>query len=102
MLSVDEKAILQDFKKAIRLSKKNSVVDVDESLKKKLDSFLLRIESGLHEIGSNIPPHRHREARLVIMYVAEGEGKQIVGRTAFTVKDRTLVIVPPRVITSYS
>ncbi len=100
MLNVDEKVILSDFKKAIRLSEKNSIIEVDQKIGKKLDSFLLRIENGLNEIGSDIPPYR--AARLVIIYVSKGEGKIIVGGTNFTVKDRTLVIVPPRVITSYS
>ena len=100
MLNVDEKVILDDFRKAIRLSEKDSVIDVDQRVGKKLDSFLLRLESSLNEIGPNIPAYR--AATFVIMYVSKGDGKQIVGKTTFTVKDRTLVIIPPRAIRSYS
>lgn len=100
MLSVNEKVILEDFKKAMKHSEKQSVIDVDQSISKTLSSFLLRIESGLSEIGSTIPPFR--ADRFVIIYISTGQGKQMVGKTTFTVNDRTLAIVLPRVITSYS
>ena len=100
MLNFDEKIIIEDFKKAVRLSKKNSIIDVDQRIGKKLAPFLLRIENGINEIGYSVPPYR--VAKLTIIYVSKGEGEHIVGRTAFPVKDRTLIIVPPRVITSYS
>ena len=99
MLTSAEKTILEDYKKAFKgYYGKSKVVDLDESLGKKLNHILVRLEDTLPELGFNVPPYR--ASNFCIIYVTKGKGERIIGKIKVPVTAKTLIVVPGRIVNS--
>ncbi|MGZ5134411.1 MAG: AraC family transcriptional regulator [Flavitalea sp.] len=97
MLTPQEKIIIEDYKKAVKRYYRDMVV-IELAKVIKLDYWIMRVEKILAEAGSFNPPHRH--SKFTIVYIVAGEGKKTIGSLTVPIKSRTLMFVPPRVVTS--
>lgn len=97
MLTQTEKIIIEDYRKAFRELGEN-VVDLDHTLNKKLEYYLVRMEDIISELGPVIPPFR--QSKFIVIYISKGSGKKLIGDVEVRVKDRTLMLVPSRMPSS--
>src|SRR5687768_2431823 len=88
---VEGRIILSAYKKAFQKYFHNRIVDLDEPLSN-IQSFLIRIEDNIRSCGPFIRPNR--QARGVILYFRKGSGEKTAGTSRFTIKDRTLMMIP--------
>lgn len=99
MLSVEERTILDDYKKAFRQYRKHkNIVDLDEKLVKKLNYFLIRVEDALPQLQFSLPPHR--QSQFIIVFFTQGKGEVIIGKVKVQITDRTLIIIPGQTLNS--
>lgn len=97
MLEFEEKNILAEFKKAFKGHKKNKIINLDERVGKKLDSFIVRLER-IAEPDLEIPPYQ--QSRFTIIYITKGKGEKVVGASTVHIKNNTLLIIPSNVASS--
>jgi len=97
MLEFEERTIFAEFKKAFKGYKKNQIIDLDETVGKKLDSFVMRLEK-ITEPNQEIPPYQ--QSRFTIIYITKGKGKKTVGASTVRIKNNTLLVVPSNVASS--
>ena len=98
MLEFDEKNILAEFNKAFKGHLKNKIVDLDERVGKKLDSFIMRLEKVAQDTALEIPPHQ--QSRFTIIYITKGKGEKVIGASTVPVKNNTVLIIPSNVASS--
>src|SRR5579872_2147618 len=101
MLTAEEKVILQDYKKAFDGYYKNKkVIDLDKTLARRAEWFLVRLNEVLPELAMTVPPNKG--SNFTIRFLTEGSGKEKVGTVSFDVRERTLVVIPAFTINSAS
>jgi len=94
----DDKFILSEFKKAIRVHAKDQVIDLDNTFNHKFDYQIQRLEDVLLNTNRIIPPNRWSYHRIGLL--KQGSGDFITGIYKFTATKNTLIVIPARVITS--
>jgi AraC family transcriptional regulator, transcriptional activator of pobA len=99
MLNAEEKAILEDYKKAIKqYCKDKKIIDLDEKLVNKLNFFVIRIEDALPQLQFSLPPHR--QSQFVIAFFTKGKGEVKIGKTKVEITKQTLLIIPGQTLNS--
>ncbi|MGZ8558298.1 MAG: AraC family transcriptional regulator [Chitinophagaceae bacterium] len=99
MLNAEEKAILEDYKKAIKqYCKDKKIIDLDEKLANKLNFFVIRIEDALPQLQFSLPPHR--QSQFVILFFTKGKGEVTIGKTKVQITKQTLLIIPGQTLNS--
>lgn len=94
----DDKLILSEFKKALRRSAKDNIIDFDESFSQKFDFQIHRFEDVLRDTNRTIPPNRWSHYRIGLL--KKGSGEFTTGIYKFKAAKNTLIVIPARVITS--
>lgn len=99
MLSAPEKAILEDYKKAIKqYCRNNKIIALDDKLVNKLNYFVIRIEDALPQLQFSLPPHR--QSQFVIAFFTRGKGEVKIGKTKVQITKQTLLIIPGQTLNS--
>ncbi len=94
----DDKTILSEFRKAIRIHSKSKFVDMDTALHHKFDFQIQRIQDVLAGTDRSIPPSKWSYHRITL--VTQGSAEYTTGIQKFTAASNTLIVVPARRITS--
>ncbi len=94
----DDKLILSEFKKVLRIYAKENVIDLDDSFSHKFDLQVHRFEDVLRDTNRTIPPNRWSYYRIGL--IKQGSGEFTTGIYKFKAIKNTLVVIPTRVITS--
>ncbi len=99
MLIAEEKAILEDYKKAIKqYCKDKKIIDLDEKLVNKLKCVVIRIEDALPQLQFSLPPHR--QSQFVVAFFTKGKGEITIGKIKVQLTRQTLLIIPGQTINS--
>src|SRR6476619_2145567 len=92
MQAAEERAIIEDYKKAVKAYYQNhEVIDIDSKVRINLDCWTARIENFINEAGTFNPPQR--QSRFIIFFITSGNGEQKVGDLNITIKENTLIFV---------
>jgi AraC family transcriptional activator of pobA len=94
----DDKFLLSEFKKAIRIHAKEKVIDLDDKFNHKFYFQVHRMEDVLKNTNRIFPPNRWSYYRIEL--IKQGAGDFITGMYKFTAIKNTLLIIPSRVIAS--
>ena len=94
----DDKVILSEFRKAIRIHSKSKFVDMDTALLHKFDFQVQKIEDILTGTDRSIPPSKWSYHRISLL--TKGTAEYTSGIQKFTATSNTLIVVPARRITS--
>src|SRR5688572_11192240 len=94
----DDEYILSEFKKILRRNADGDIVDFDEVFDHKFQFSLQRYEDILKDTKRAVPPNRWSFHR--IGFTTKGSGEFTTGIYNFKAKKNTLIVIPPRVITS--
>ena len=94
----EDKMILSEFKKAIRVNAKNKFVDLDEAFQHKFDFQVQKIQDVLSGTDRSIPPSKWSYHRITL--ITRGSADYFSGIQKFTANSNTLIVVPARKITS--
>ena len=94
----DDKILLSEIQKAIRIYSQTQVVDLDDKFKHKFDFYITRFEEVLKNTNRSIPPNRWSYYRIGL--IKQGSGEFITGIYKFKATKNTLVVIPSRIITS--
>lgn len=97
-MQTDDQYILNEFKRSLRRSNSEHVVDLDNGFGHKFDFTLQRFEDILKDTNRSVPPNRWSYHR--IGFTTKGSGDFITGIYNFKAKKNTLIVIPSRVITS--
>lgn len=97
MLSEQQK-ILEEFRKALVKHAHENVVNLDDGINRKFDFQVYRFEDVFHGTHRSNPPNRWSYYR--IAFIKKGSGMLMTGMHTFHATKNTLLVVPPRVITS--
>jgi AraC family transcriptional activator of pobA len=92
--------LLSEFKKVLLKNVSVPVIDLDEQFPYKLALFAQVHEILIDKIGNQIPPHRWSYYRVGL--ITKGGADYTVGIYKFKAYENTLVLIPPRVVTSSS
>lgn len=93
----DDKFILSEFQKAIRLNAGTQVIDLDDKFKYKFDFQVQRLEDVLKNTKRSIPPNKWSYHRIALF--TRGSADFITGIHKFHAHKNTLIVIPERVIT---
>ena len=94
----DDKFLLSEFRKAIRINSQAQVLDLDDKFKHKFDYYINRFEEVLRDTNRIIPPNRWSYYRIAL--IRQGSGDFVTGIYKFKATKNTLIVIPSRVITS--
>lgn len=94
----DDKLILSEFRKALRIHSRKKFIDLDTALPHRFDYQVQRIQDIFTSTERSIPPHKWSYHRICL--VTQGSGEYITGIQKFTAASNTLVVVPARRINS--
>ena len=97
MLSEQQK-ILEEFRKALVKHANGNVVNLDDGIDRKFDFQVYRFEEVFLETNRSNPPNRWSYYR--IAFIKKGSGELMTGMHTYKATRNTLLVVPPRVITS--
>jgi AraC family transcriptional activator of pobA len=92
--------LLSEFKKALARNSLNPVIDLDEKFPHKIDLFSQVYEILVERIGDQVPPNKWSHYRLGL--IREGSADYSCGIYKFKIEKDTLLIIPPRVVSSSS
>jgi AraC family transcriptional regulator, transcriptional activator of pobA len=99
-LTNEDRFLLSEFKKIIRLNKEEDILNLDESFTHKFDFQIHRLADILTNTNRSIPPNRWSYHRIIL--VKQGAGEFITGIYRFKATRNTLVVIPSKVTTSSS
>jgi AraC family transcriptional regulator, transcriptional activator of pobA len=97
-MSASDDILIDEFRKAIRRNTSEKVLDLDSNFHQPFDLHVFRFEDVFRGRTRANPPNRWSYVR--IGFVKKGTGEFTTGLHNFQATDKTLVIVPARVITS--
>lgn len=97
-MPTDDEYLLNEFKKTLRRNARENVVDLDDGFGHKFEFTLQRFEDILRDTNRSVPPNRWSYHRIGL--TTKGGGEFITGIYNFKARKNTLIVVPPRVITS--
>ena len=97
-LTNEDRFLLSEFKKLLRLNTQEEILNLDESFTHKFDFQIQRLEDVLRNTDRTIPPNRWSYHRIV--FVKSGSGEFITGIYKHKAEKNTLVVIPARVTTS--
>ena len=94
----EDKLILSEFRKAIRIHAKSKFVDMDTAFQHKFDFQVQKLQDVLAGTDRSIPPSKWSFHRISL--ITKGSAEYVSGIQKFTATANTLVVVPSRRITS--
>ncbi len=94
----DDQIRISEFRKALARYSGEGVVDLDKNYRRDFNFQIHRYEDVLRNSKMASPPNRWSYYRIGLL--RQGEGELITGIYKFKAEKNTLVIIPPRVITS--
>jgi AraC-like DNA-binding protein len=97
-LRPEDEILLQEFRRAIRVNADQHVVDLDSKFTRKFDYQIQRIEHIFADTKRAVPPNRWSYYR--IGFFQQGDAEFLTGIYKFKAGKNTLIVMPPRVITS--
>jgi AraC family transcriptional regulator, transcriptional activator of pobA len=97
-LTHEDRFLLSEFRKALRLNATEDIVNLDDSFTHKFNFQVHRIEDVLTDTNRTIPPNRWSYHR--IGFLKQGACEFITGIHKFRAAKNTLVVIPARVTTS--
>src|SRR4051812_24166060 len=92
--------LLSEFKKALMRNASEPVINLDETFPHRIDLFAQVHEIILDKIGNQVPPNRWSYYRIGL--ITKGGADYTCGIYKFRAGENTLVMIPPRVVTSSS
>jgi AraC family transcriptional activator of pobA len=92
--------LLSEFKKVLLRYASDPVINMDGKFPHKVDLFAQVHEIIMDRIGHHIPAHKWSHYRIAL--IKKGSADYTCGIYKFKAKENTLVIIPPRVVTSSS
>ena len=97
-MNKDDEYILSEFKKTLKRKEDDTVVDLDNGFNLKFNFTLQRFEDILRDTNRSVPPNRWSYYRIGL--TTKGSGDYITGIYNYKAIKNTLIVIPPRVITS--
>jgi AraC family transcriptional activator of pobA len=97
-LRPEDEIMLQEFRRAIRANAHQDIVDLDAKFTRKFDFQIQRIEHIFDDTKRAVPPNRWSYYRVGLFL--QGEANFLTGIYKFKAGKNTLIVMPPRVITS--
>ncbi len=94
----DDQIRISEFRKALAKYSSEGVVDLDKNYRHDFNFQIHRYEDVLRNSKMASPPNRWSYYRIGL--IRQGEGELLTGIYKFKAEKNTLVIIPPRVITS--
>jgi len=102
-MTLEDKVILEEYRKAFRSFQRDSKIkDLNKEVATKFDWVILRLNEIITTLGQVATAFRH--SKFTIVYVSKGEGEKTIGTLKVPIKGRTLMIVPAQTLsaTTYS
>ncbi|MGZ8538000.1 MAG: helix-turn-helix domain-containing protein, partial [Flavisolibacter sp.] len=78
--------------------KDKKIINLDEILGNRLNSFVMRIEDALPQLQFSLPPHK--QSQMVVLFFTKGKGEVRIGKTKVPITKQTLLIIPGQTINS--
>ncbi|MES1219175.1 MAG: helix-turn-helix domain-containing protein [Bacteroidota bacterium] len=94
----EDKLLLNEFKKVIRKHVKKAVLNLDDLFPHKFDLQIQRVENVIQTVGNAIPTNKWSYYRICLL--TNGSVEFITGMHKFNAEKNTLIIWPPRIVTS--
>lgn len=95
---IDDKLLLSEFKKAIRLIADSDLVDLDDKFPHKFDFQIQKLEDVFSDTDRRIPPNRWSYYRIALL--KNGSADFTTGVHKFKAAKNSLVVVPSRLVSS--
>ena len=95
---VDDKLLLSEFKKAIRLIADSDLVDLDDKFPHKFDFQIQKLQDVFSDTDRRIPPNRWSYYRIALL--KKGSADFTTGVYKFQAAKNSLVVVPSRIVSS--
>jgi len=94
----DDAIVLEKYRLVYRKYLDDKIIDMDKRMKHPFDFQIYPLERAIPYVNYSVPPSRQTPYWIVL--VEKGSGEKSIGSFTFPVKERTLYIVPKRMLHS--